>query len=98
MLFRSAYLGGASFFVCAARARSWHSVKAGFVPVAVFASLLGIATILHWNRFQHGHVAFWLWVLLYFTTPFLIVLAWLRNRHYDVPADADELLLSIPAA
>jgi hypothetical protein len=64
----------------------------------VFASLLGIATILHWNRFQHGHVAFWLWVLLYFTTPFLIVLAWLRNRRHDVPADADELLLSVPAA
>ena len=98
MVLGSAYLGGAWFFVCAARARSWHRVKAGFVPVAVFASLLGIATILHWNRFHHGHVAFWLWVLLYFTTPFLIVLVWLRNRRHDVPADADELLLSVLAA
>ena len=98
MVLGSAYLGGAYFFVCAARARTWHTVKAGFVPVAVFASLLGIATILHWDRFQHGHVAFWLWALLYFTTPFLIVLVWLRNRRHDVPTDADELLLSIPAA
>ena len=71
---------------------------AGFVPVAVFASLMGIATILHWDKFHHGHVAFWLWVLLYFTTPFLIVLVWLRNRRHDVPADADELLLPILAA
>ena len=98
MVLGSAYLGGAWFFVCAARARSWHTVKAGFVPVAVFASLMGIATILHWDKFHHGHVAFWLWVLLYFTTPFLIVLVWLRNRRHDVPADADELLLPILAA
>jgi len=98
MVLGSAYLGGAWFFVCAARARSWHTVKAGFVPVAVFASLLGIATILHWDKFHHGHVAFWLWVLLYFTTPFLIVLVWLRNRRHDVPADADALLLPILAA
>jgi hypothetical protein len=34
MVLGSAYLGGAYFFVCAARARSWHAVKAGFVPVA----------------------------------------------------------------
>jgi hypothetical protein len=98
MVLGSAYLGGAYFFVCAARARSWHTVKAGFVPVAVFASLMGIATILHWDKFHHGHVAFWLWVLLYFTTPLLIVLVWLRNRRHDAPADADELLLPILAA
>jgi hypothetical protein len=98
MVLGSAYLGGAYFFVQAARARSWHTVKAGFVPVAVFASLLGIATILHWNRFHHGDVAFWLWVLLYFTTPFLIALVWLRNRRHDAPADAGDLLLPMLAA
>jgi len=40
---------------------------------------MGIATILHWNKFHHGHVAFWLSVLLYFTTTFLIVVVWLRT-------------------
>jgi hypothetical protein len=28
-------------------------------------------------------VAFWLWTGLYFTTPFLVPLAWLRNRRTD---------------
>jgi hypothetical protein len=37
-------------------------------------------------------------VLLYVTTPFLITLVWLRNRHYDAPANAGELLLPILAA
>ncbi len=61
MVLGSAYLGGAYFFLRAGRARAWHTVKGGFVPVAVFATLMGIATVVHWGRFNHQHVAFWLW-------------------------------------
>jgi len=35
-------------------------VKAGFVAVGTFASFMGVATILHWDRFNHHHIAFWL--------------------------------------
>jgi hypothetical protein len=83
MVLGSAYLGGAYFFLRAGQARSWPAIKGGFVPVAVFASLMGIATIIHWDKFNHRHVAFWLWALLYFTTPFLIVWVWWRNRQLD---------------
>ncbi|MDT4986849.1 MAG: hypothetical protein QOI74_943 [Micromonosporaceae bacterium] len=93
MVLGSAYLGGAYFFIRAARATAWHTIKGGFVAVGVFASLMGVATILHWGTFNHDHVAFWLWVLLYFTTPFLIFWVWLRNRGYDAPAAADDVLL-----
>ncbi len=93
MVLGSAYLGGAYFFIRAIGATGWHTVKAGFVPVGVFASLMGITTVLHWGKFNHGHVAFWLWVLLYFTTPFLVFFVWLRNRPYDLPVAADDLLL-----
>ena len=48
-------------------------MKAGFVSVGVFASLMGITTVLHWAKFHHDRGAFWLWVLLYATTPFLLV-------------------------
>src|SRR5436305_12066588 len=51
MVLGAAYLGGAYFFVRAARAPAWHTVKAGFPPVAVFAALMGLATLLHWGRF-----------------------------------------------
>ena len=86
MVLGSAYLGGAYFFVRAARATRWHTIKAGFPPVGLFATLMGIATLLHWDKFSHAHVAFWLWVLLYFTTPFLIAWVWWRNRPHDAPA------------
>jgi hypothetical protein len=98
MVLGSAYLGGAYFFLRAGRARAWHTVKAGFPPVALFASLLGVATLVHWEKFNHRHVAFWLWVLLYFTTPFLVFAVWWRNRPHDAPAVAGDLLLPLATA
>lgn len=90
MVLASAYLGGFYFFVQVLRERRWASVKAGFLPVALFAGLLGVATIIHWDRFNHGHVAFWLWLGLYLTAPFLVVGAWLANRRAGAPPTADE--------
>jgi hypothetical protein len=48
---------------------------------------MGIATILHWNRFNHGSISFFAWVGLYFTTPFIVFLLWLRNRAMDPGPD-----------
>jgi hypothetical protein len=87
MVLGSAYLGGAYFFVRAGLATRWHTIKGGFPPVVLFATLLGIATIVHWDRFNHRQVAFWLWAGLYFTTPVLVATVYLRNRRHDVPAE-----------
>jgi hypothetical protein len=95
MVLASVYLGGAYFFFRAATARQWHTVKGGFVPVVTFAALMGVATILHWDKFTHSHVAFWLWAGLYFTTPFLIFGVWWANRRRDVPGTSAELLIPV---
>ena len=94
MLLGSVYLGGAYFFLRAGRATAWHTVKGGFVPVGVFATLMGVATVLHWRVFHHHHIAFSLWVLLYFTTPFLVFWVWWRNRRNEGPPDPAEPELS----
>ncbi len=83
MMLGAAYIGGAYFFVRAATNARWHWVKVGFLPVTTFATLMGIATILHWDRFNHGYISFFAWVGLYFTTPFIVLLLWLRNRSTD---------------
>ncbi|MGA7206005.1 MAG: hypothetical protein WBX27_15380 [Specibacter sp.] len=86
MVLASAYLGGAYFFTRVLLVeKRWHAVKIGFLAVALFATILGIATILHWDRFNHSHVTFWTWAALYFTTPFLIMGAWLANRGREAP-------------
>lgn len=90
MVLASAYLGGFWFFVQVLRQRRWAAVKLGFPAVALFATLLGIATVLHWEKFSHGHVAFWLWAGLYFTAPFLVVGAWLSNRAVEAAPRGDE--------
>jgi hypothetical protein len=88
------YLGGAYFFMRAARASRWHTIKAGFPPVATFATLMGIATIVHWDKFTHSHVAFWLWAALYFTTPFLVAAVWIVNRRLEDRTPVDDLAVS----
>lgn len=89
MVLGSVYLGGAYFFLRVVLASRWHTVAGGFVPVAAFATLMSVTTILHWDRFLHRNVAFWLWVALYVTTPLLVFAAFVRNqREFDAGADS----------
>lgn len=77
------YLAGAYFFVRVARGRRWHEVGAGFPAITVFASLLLAATVLHWDKFNHDHLSFWAWLLLYVATPPLLPWLWATNRRTD---------------
>ena len=97
MVLASAYLGGAWFFVRVTRERRWARVGAGLLSVTLFAALLGVATVIHWDRFNHGHVAFWLWATLYFVAPFLVLAAWVANTRVAATPRPDELRLR-PAA
>jgi hypothetical protein len=83
LIMGAGYIAGAYFFVRVACATRWHRVHLGFLPITAFTTFLGIATFVWWDRFDHDHVAFWLWTGLYVTTPFLVPLVWLRNRRTD---------------
>ena len=91
MTLASAYLGGAYFFAHVLREKRWNAVQTGFASVALFATLLGVTTILHWDKFNHRNVAFWLWAALYFTTPFLVAICWIANQRVAAPAAPDEV-------
>lgn len=86
MMLGAAYAGGIYFFAGVLLTREWHRIKVGLLPVTAFASLLGIATILHWDRFNHSHISFFTWAVLYFTTPFIVIFVWLQNRGHDSDA------------
>lgn len=85
MVLASAYLGGVWFFVRAARARRWALVSAGLPAVTVFAALLGVATVVHWDRFTHDHPAFWVWAALYFVAPPVVLVVWAVNTRVAAP-------------
>jgi hypothetical protein len=69
MMLGATYLGGAYFFLVVLLSRQWRHVWLGFLPITAFAGTLGIATMLHWDRFAHDRWAFWVWAFLYFAVP-----------------------------
>jgi hypothetical protein len=77
------YLSGAYFFFRVATVREWHRVAVGFIGVTVFTSVLLLATLMHWDKFNHGHVSFWAWLGLYAVTPPLLPWLWYRNQRTD---------------
>jgi hypothetical protein len=91
MMLAAAYMGGIYFFTNVLLVSRWHTIKTGFLPVFTFASLLGIATLLHWDRFTHTHPSFYAWAGLYFTAPFLVLATWWLNRSTDpiLPTSGD---------
>lgn len=83
MLLASAYVGGIWFFLSVLMERRWHHVARGFPAVLVFATLLGVATLRHWDRFHPGHISFIAWAVLYVVTPFLVAGVLLANSRRD---------------
>ncbi len=79
MMLGAAYAGGVWFFARAARAPRWDRVAVGFPAVGAFATILGVATFLHWDKFIHDSLAFILWTILYVVTPFLVFGSWWRQ-------------------
>jgi hypothetical protein len=86
MMMGGGYLAGAWFFLRVAGAREGHRALPGLLGTTVFTTLLLLATILHWDRFNHDHVSFWAWLALYVVTPPLLPLLWWNNRKTD-PGD-----------
>lgn len=100
LLMGAAYLAGFYFFLRVLLAQDWETVRLGFIPIAVFALLAGVATLLHWDRFNHRHPTFYAWVFLYTVSPLLIPALWLINRRSTgrgTPQAAPGIAAPLPA-
>jgi hypothetical protein len=92
------YGAGAYFFLRTFLSRQYHPSAAGIFGAAFFAALMLIATIIHWDRFNHGDapligaMVFYGWVGVYAVSPFVVFSLWWRNRRTDsgdpVPGEA----------
>lgn len=85
----SAYGAGVYFFARGFLTSTWHHIAAGFPGIALFATLMLVATLLHFDKFNGGDapavaaVAFYAWVIVYILSPLLVGGVWLRNRGVD---------------
>src|SRR5881396_4225446 len=83
MFIGASYVNGVIFFAAVLVGKTWHRVWAPHIGVFVFATLLLIATFLHWDRFTHGHPVFYVWVFIYVVAPVLTPIALLQNLRED---------------
>ena len=83
MIMGAGYIAGAYFFARVVMESRFHRVHVGFLPVTAFTIFMAAGSFLHLDRFLQDHVAFWIWMGLYVTTPILVPLAWLANRRTD---------------
>jgi hypothetical protein len=83
MIMGAGYVAGAYFFTRVVFEQRFHRVHVGFLPVTAFTIFMAIGSFAHLDRFLQDHVAFWIWMGLYVTTPILVPLAWLANRRTD---------------
>ena len=104
------YGAGAYFFVRVWQSQRWHEVSVGVLSAAVFALLMLITTLLHFDKFNQGRahdglpdppmlatLAFYGWTIVYILSPFVVGWLWWRNQQLDsrVPEDGEPL---VPAA
>lgn len=83
LLMGAGYASGIYFFTRVLRVPRWHWIGRAFLPLTVFVSWLELVTLLHWDRFHHGHIAFVAWTAIYTLTPLVLPALWLRNRGAD---------------
>jgi hypothetical protein len=90
------YIAGAIAIIYLLRQGQWHPLRPfslggwGFI-VAAFG-----ATLLHWERFHHGTLFFYIWFLIYAVGPFLVPVAFWRNEQHNRPPDSRDRLLPQP--
>jgi uncharacterized integral membrane protein len=96
MVLGATYAAGIWFFVRVIQAQRWRQVRVGFPAIGSFATLLGITTFLHWDRFIHQNPGFVGWTALYITTPFLVFGAWFLQRRMDSDRHLPESTLPPP--
>jgi hypothetical protein len=83
------YGAGAYFFLRTFLSRQFHPSGASIFAAALFATLMLIATIIHWDRFNHGDaplvgaIVFYGWVTVYIVSPVVVLALWWFNRRTD---------------
>ena len=97
LLMGAGYASGIYFFSRVLRVPRWHWIGRAFLPLTVFVSFLELTTLLHWERFHHGHIAFIAWTAIYTLTPIVLPMVWLRNRRAD-PGTPDAGEVIVPGA
>lgn len=96
LLMGAGYISGSYFFIRLIMGGRWHWFTLGLLPIATFTWFMGLATLIHWEKFNHSHISFYAWLILYVVTPFVVPFLWFRNRIAD-PGTPDPRDVIVPS-
>jgi hypothetical protein len=96
------YGAGAYFFLRVYRTPRWHEVSVGVLSAAVFALLMLVTTLVHFDKFNQGTahdglpdppllatIAYYGWTIVYILSPWVVGWLWWRNHQLDPLQAAD---------
>lgn len=88
-LFGAFYLALAPVVFLAMFARRWEAVRVFVLPGMLFTFTQLIVTLLHWERFLHGTLAFQIWFASYLLPPPVFLACYLWQQHRAGPRTID---------
>lgn len=92
--FGSLYFAVIYSFLRVAFAKRWHEVALVLWATLPVLAALGVVTTLHWEKFAHGTLRFWVWITAYLVFPGILLVMLLVNRRRDprVPNAVDVVI------
>ncbi|MBL8860871.1 MAG: hypothetical protein JNK02_02575 [Planctomycetes bacterium] len=97
MFFGALYAAVVFGYLRVAFSRRWHEVALVLFATLPVLALLGLVSILHWEKFAHGTVRIWVWITAYFVFPPVLLAMILLNRGRD-PRTHEPLEVEVPAS
>lgn len=82
------YLSAGSLSVMPIVARRWEMVRVIVIPLIVFTFIETVVTVLHWDRFNTGTVAFAVWLISYILPPPILLACYLWHEKRTTPASS----------
>jgi hypothetical protein len=83
ILFGSLYLAVAYSFMRVAFSQKWHHIAMILWATLPVLSLLGVVTVLHWEKFTGPPLPLWIWLSVYLGFPPILLILILINRQQD---------------
>lgn len=82
------YLASAIIFVLPLFERRWQAVRVMILPTAGFASMMLLATFMHWDKFSIGTAPFVVWLASYVLPPPIFVALYAFHQRRAAPVGA----------
>lgn len=80
------YFSAGSVSVMPIAARRWEMVRVIVIPLIVFTFIETVVTVLHWDRFNTGTLAFAVWLVSYILPPPILLTCYLWHERQTTAA------------